>query len=217
MKTFFSYQKLQLKRIFKSFPYIAVLSLVFFTASLFIIGLFLQNINLTNKAALTAKTSRNENGSKKYSIGIIGDMNEPYMDFAISSLEALDTSKFSIDIKLMDLQEAKKELSKGKISAYVIIPQGFIESIENGQNDKQIIYVTSDSQSGFGEIIKNEIAVSEETGQISVAENGVLDRDFDGKAVRLKAFLIEKLIPKRTDSRKIHLPTIGKRGKGADS
>jgi len=61
------------------------------------------------------------------------------------------------------------------------------------------------------------IVVSEETGQISVAENGVLDRDFDGKAVRLKAFLIEKLIPKRTDSRKIHLPTIGKRGKGADS
>ncbi len=61
------------------------------------------------------------------------------------------------------------------------------------------------------------IVVSEETGQISVAENGVLDRDFDGKAVRLKDFLIEKLIPKRTDSRKIHLPTIGKRGKGADS
>ena len=44
------------------------------------------------------------------------------------------------------------------------------------------------------------IVVSEETGQISVAENGSLQRDFDKQM--LKNFLTDRLIPKQQDSGK---------------
>lgn len=44
------------------------------------------------------------------------------------------------------------------------------------------------------------IVVSEETGQISVAENGVLTRDFNHDTLHM--LLTEKLIPKQTDNKK---------------
>ncbi len=44
------------------------------------------------------------------------------------------------------------------------------------------------------------VVVSEETGQISVAENGVLVRDFT--RFRLNEYLHEAVIPKPVDSKK---------------
>lgn len=157
MNYFFSYQKTQIKRIFKILPFVAVFSIIFFTATGLIAKLFLNNINFSSFSS-SSITSPQENGSRKISIGIIGNMNEPYMDFGINALQTMDSTKMSIELKLMNEEEAKKALFKGKISAYVIIPEGFIESIEYGRNDKQVIYVTSDGQQGFSDIIKTQIA-----------------------------------------------------------
>lgn len=157
MNYFFSYQKAQIKRIFKILPFVAVFSIIFFTATGLIAKLFLNNINFSSFSS-SSITSPQENGSRKISIGIIGNMDEPYMDFGINALQTMDSTKMSIELKLMNEEEAKKALFKGKISAYVIIPEGFIESIEYGRNDKQVIYVTSDGQQGFSDIIKTQIA-----------------------------------------------------------
>ncbi|MDD5929995.1 MAG: ABC transporter permease [Spirochaetales bacterium] len=157
MNYFFSYQKAQIKRIFKILPFVAVFSIIFFTVTGLIAKLFLNNINFSSFSS-SSVTSPQENGSRKISIGIIGNMDEPYMDFGINALQTMDSTKMSIELKLMNEEEAKKALFKGKISAYVIIPEGFIESIEYGRNDKQVIYVTSDGQQGFSDIIKTQIA-----------------------------------------------------------
>lgn len=157
MNYFISYQKAQIKRIFKILPFVAVFSIIFFTATGLITKLFLNNMNFSS-ANSSALSTPQENGSRKISIGIIGNMDEPYMDFGINALQTMDSTQLSMELKLMSEADAKKALIKGKISAYVIIPEGFIESIEYGRNDKQIIYVTSDGQQGFSDIIKTQIA-----------------------------------------------------------
>ncbi len=58
------------------------------------------------------------------------------------------------------------------------------------------------------------VVVSEETGQISVAENGVLIRDYDKDKLRLR--LKEELLPKQNEVRKKKAPK-GKVKKGGDA
>ncbi|MDE5737582.1 MAG: diadenylate cyclase CdaA [Oscillospiraceae bacterium] len=59
------------------------------------------------------------------------------------------------------------------------------------------------------------IVVSEETGQISVAENGNLTRDFEFDT--LHKFLTDKLIPKQQDNKKMRLPILRSRTEKRDS
>lgn len=186
MNYFLSYQKAQIKRILKILPFVAIFSIIFFTATGLIAKLFLTNINFSGgENSFSPTLSSSENGSQKISIGIIGNMDEPYMEFGINALQTMDTTRMSIDLKLMTEAEAKKALYKGKISAYVIIPEGFIESIEYGRNDKQVIYVTNDGQQGFSDIIKTQIAdilsvliVNSQSGIYSMQEELYLNRDY---------------------------------------
>lgn len=53
------------------------------------------------------------------------------------------------------------------------------------------------------------IVVSEETGQISVAENGTLTRDFDHDS--LQQLLTDNLIPKQPENKKMRLPILKNR------
>ncbi|MDE6707530.1 MAG: diadenylate cyclase CdaA [Oscillospiraceae bacterium] len=59
------------------------------------------------------------------------------------------------------------------------------------------------------------IVVSEETGQISVAENGSLTRDFEFDT--LHKLLTDKLIPKQQDNKKMRLPLLRSRTEKRDS
>ncbi|MDE7093726.1 MAG: diadenylate cyclase CdaA [Oscillospiraceae bacterium] len=59
------------------------------------------------------------------------------------------------------------------------------------------------------------IVVSEETGQISVAENGNLTRDFEFDT--LHKLLTDKLIPKQQDNKKMRLPILRSRTEKRDS
>lgn len=59
------------------------------------------------------------------------------------------------------------------------------------------------------------IVVSEETGQISVAENGTLRRDFNHET--LHQLLTDKLIPKQQDNKKMRLPILRNRTEKRDS
>ena len=49
-------------------------------------------------------------------------------------------------------------MKKGKLSAYVIIPEGFIEAVECGANDKQVTYITAAGAQGIESIFKEHIA-----------------------------------------------------------
>ena len=143
MKKAFTYFRLQLKRIFHFIPSILVFSLVL----CIIAGLALNII---------IKKYENSEENKKFTIGVVGDTDDSYLGFGIVTLMEFDVSRFAIDFKNMDEEQAKKELAAGKLSAYVIIPENFIDSASHG-NIIPLQYVSSSADTGINSVFKSEI------------------------------------------------------------
>lgn len=138
------YFKLQLKSIFKIFPAILLIMALTFGAIATVGGLALKNnLDAENK--------------HKISIGVVGDMEDFYLDIGLHVLKNVDNARFYIDISPME-EEAKEKLEKREISGYLDIPYNYVENIYSGRN-KPAKYVTLNAPTGFGTIISNEVAL----------------------------------------------------------
>ncbi len=138
------YLNLQIKRALKHFPAILAITILI-TACISMVC-----------AIIIKQNAENEN-QKKIKIGITGDLSQTYLDIGITAIESIDTSRFSIEFVTMDEEQAQKEVRGGKLSGYIRIPDGFVESVVRMDNIP-IVYVTSDSPTGFGSILMNEVA-----------------------------------------------------------
>lgn len=152
------YFKTQIKRTIKTFPQLLV-----FTMALTIgLCLILQII-------FTLNASKENN--QVVQIGIVGDMSESYLGIGISVIKNLDSVKSMANIQSMSEEEAKNLLLKGAISAYAVIPDGFISSLITGEN-KPIKYVTTSEVQGLGGILINEL-VAAISDMVTLSQNAV--------------------------------------------
>lgn len=145
MNRFFRLVKCQLKRFFSYAAGIFVFSAVFFLLLAFIASVFIKNMSFSGTR-------------DRIPIGIVGDISIPYFEAGLTTLKYLDSSNQFVEIIPLTLDEAQKRMKKGKLSAYVIIPEGFIEAVECGANDKQVTYITADGAQGIESIFKEHIA-----------------------------------------------------------
>lgn len=144
MKRIGTYFCLQFKRALKSLPIVLGVSAVLFLA----LGIIISGI-LTKDAQSEDK--------QKFRVGIVGDTSESYLGLGIAAIETLDSSRFTIDFLELNEDEAKLMLEAGDLSAYVVIPDGFIDDAVHGDVGK-ITYVTGPGSVGLTTIFKNEIA-----------------------------------------------------------
>ena len=152
------YTRLQLKRAFKVYPSILLVTVI--TLGAICVG-----------SMLALKSYLKSENKQKVSIGIVGDVHDTYLGIGLSALENFDVSRFSIDFVEMDEQNAINLLKNREISGYIKVPKGFIEGIYRGEN-KPAKYVTLNSPDGFGSIIMNEIATAV-SGLITESQNGI--------------------------------------------
>ena len=75
---------------------------------------------------------------------------------ATSAIQTFDTSRYAIDIVKTDEEEAEKLLEDGKLAAYVILPDNFIEEALYG-NIKTITYVTTPGAVDTMSLFKEEV------------------------------------------------------------
>lgn len=143
MNQFKIYFQLQLKRVFKICPGIICTTFLLCGCMCLVMGLFL-NIDAS------------KDSKKKVQIGLVGDISDSYLGLGIYALEHFDSSRFTIDFHDLSEEEARKQLESGTLNAYVRIPDGFIDSIVNGEN-KPITYVTGNGQMEIGSLIINEL------------------------------------------------------------
>lgn len=143
MKKAFVYFGLQLKKAMRYFPFILALSLAMCVG----LGIALN--------AVVSMDSASED-KQKITVGIVGDADGSYLGFGISALQTLDSSRFVVEFEEMTENEARTRLEKGEISAYAIIPEGFVDSAVQG-DIKQINYVTTDSAVGVTTIFMDEM------------------------------------------------------------
>lgn len=144
MKYFLGYLRLQLKRTFKSY-----------------LSIFIVTVVLLSGLILTAGMIMNVNDSgdnrQKVKIGLIGNVNEGYLGIGFYALKNIDESRFAIDfIEIKNENQAEKLLDSGEISAYIVIPDGFLDSIVNGEN-MQLKYVMNKSSASFASSLMGEV------------------------------------------------------------
>ena len=143
MERFGDYFLAQLKRIRQAFPFIIVMTLLL-TGCVTLLAFSLQEAD-----AASGK-------KQKVKIGLVGDTSDNYLGFGVMALQKLDSSRYAIDFLEMTEDEAKRNLSSGDISAYLIIPEGFVEAFDRGE-DVQITYATANDTAGVAAVLMNEL------------------------------------------------------------
>ena len=87
----------------------------------------------------------------------VWDMSDSYLGFGITALQSLDDSRFMIELVTMTDEEAIEAFEKGELYAVVEIPDGMMEAIESGANDKRISYIAAEGQKGIGTMVMGQI------------------------------------------------------------
>ncbi len=144
MSNFWRYHKAQLKKNSKIFPTIMFMTLLLLAG----IGLF---------TIIFLRGNANDDAAKKFQVGIVGDTTDKYLTMGITAAQNLDSSRFMLDFLFVEEEEAIELLRKGELSAYLIIPDGFMDSVMVGEN-KRIQFVTSEGTVDITTILLNEIA-----------------------------------------------------------
>ena len=133
----------QLKRVLQVFPTIIVTTLLLLGCMALLMWVVLEK----NSASAEKQMIQ---------IGLAGDLEGSYLGIGIQTIQNLDSSRFAISFVDVTEEEAKEQLMQGKLSAYVVIPDGFVDSLVSGEN-KPITYVTSVGAPGVGSAIMNEL------------------------------------------------------------
>lgn len=141
MKTYFY---LQIKRILKVFPFILTVSVALF------LGLVIVMSSIVTGFSDPAD-------HQKVRVGITGDVDSTLVNYAIAAIESMDESSYSVEFVSLSMKNAKKQLSRGEISAYVVVPQEFIDKAMYGELTP-ITFVTTEGADGIVPMFKNELS-----------------------------------------------------------
>lgn len=133
---FLKYTLAQLKIAGKKAPAIFALSAVFLFGTL-LIAFALRTSSLLDES------------QNKISIALVGDTDDDYLGVGINLLASMDYSRYSIDFVETTEKEARDLLKSKKIKAYIVVPEGFVESFAYGENQK-LTFVMRDDIDGYG-------------------------------------------------------------------
>lgn len=145
MKKIGRYLEIQLKRVLRFFPAV-------FLVTLILVG----SLILVAKGVLTQAAS----GEKQtmVEIGVCGDIQDSYLGIGIVALQQLDSSRFAIDFHMLEEAEAREALLAGELTAYLVVPEGFVDSVVRGEN-YSIKYYAANGQAGIGTMLMHELAM----------------------------------------------------------
>lgn len=115
-----SYARSCLKRAFKLLPAFLVIAAVFVSA----LGV-----------AFSVMARNNEELKFRVRVGLVGDTEGEHLGIGLLVLDKLDTSAVAIEfIPYEDEQSAREDVKSSYLSAYVYVPEGFLESVLSGEN-----------------------------------------------------------------------------------
>ncbi len=168
------YLYLQFKKVFKLFPFLLAVTLVLIITLGVILGGIINDDNKEKEA---------------FNIAVSGDRDNNYFKIGLSALQNMDQTRFSINVIEMDESKAEKAIKNGEISAYVVLPDNFIEKALSG-NVQPIKYVTTAGAMDVTTLFKNEVTtvitemvIASQKGSYGMAaameQNGITDNIYD--------------------------------------
>ncbi len=141
MKTYFG---LQLKR---------------FAKRLWLVAVVLVALLLGASAMVYAITQQNsdDTSNQKMRVGIVGETDDPYLSFGLKLFQSMDSSRYTVKMERMDESRARRQLESGKLSAYLVLPENFLDEAMRG-NIQPIECVMTAGTKGLVTLFKEEIS-----------------------------------------------------------
>ena len=147
------YFYLQQKRAFKLFPYVLTVTFI-----------LLLGVIIALNGMITGNADKEEN--QKLNVGVTGDMDNSLLRLGMGAFQALDDTQFSIQLVEYTEKDAATALKKGDVSAYIVVPEDFVEKALYGEVEP-IRFVTTVESSDVVTMFKTEL--------LSVITNMVID------------------------------------------
>ena len=84
---------------------------------------------------LLIQRSQQEESKQKTQVGVVADRSIRFVSEIFDGLENFDASRFALDFHFMEEDEALQLLRAKEISAYVVVPDDFVDSVYAGKVD----------------------------------------------------------------------------------
>lgn len=137
------YLYLQFKRMLKLFPFIIVSTIVLFAVLMIVFSGIMKH--------------QNENEDmKKFKVGIVGDTDNSYLELGLSFINTIDESRFSMELEILDEETARQLLKEKRLSAYIVLPEGFMTAALQGEV-RTIKFITNADSTGLILALKDEV------------------------------------------------------------
>ncbi len=140
MKRYFS---LSIKRTARFFPLVLCISLVLFIGLTLILNAFVEY-------------QKGSDDQKKFKIGVVGEDETGYLGLGMTALQNFDAVRFAVELLPLNEEQATDSLKGGDISAYIVIPDDFVEKAKYGEI-LSIKYVTTPGSVGLISMFKDEL------------------------------------------------------------
>lgn len=135
---------MELKRVKKMLPSALIFALLLFVG-IVAIGKLIQTLNSDGEEKSPVK------------IVLVGDVSNPYLQFGLNIVAKMDVALMEAEIAFHTEEEARRMLQKEELSLYVKIPEGFVDSINSGENIKAKI-VSGSGQKNLNSFVIKEAA-----------------------------------------------------------
>ncbi len=186
MKTYFS---LQLKR---------------FSKRLWLVAVVLVALLLGASAMVYAITQQEgaDANNQKMRVGIVGEADDPYLSFGLKLFQSMDSSRYTVKMERMDESRARRMLESGKLSAYLVLPENFLDEAMRG-NVQPIECVMTAGTKGLITMFKEEISrvivtmvVETQKGvygaDAAYKANGLTFKDWDHVSLKYVNMILER-------------------------
>ena len=100
--------------------------------------------------------SRQAQKNQKFPIGVVGSLDDPLLQMGVEAIRTYDSSSLALELVELDEDQAKRELALGRISAYMVVPEGFMESAMSG-TIQPIRFVSTLGAGGLTGVMQREV------------------------------------------------------------
>ena len=175
------YCLMQCKRIARFFPG-ALLAMLVLLGCLF--------------AVFSAMVQQDRAKDQKLQIAMVGTADDSMIQMALSALKAFDSTQFSMEIIEMTESEAHQALENGLLSAYVVIPDNFVEESMSG-HILPLKFVSTTGAADMISVFKEEVTevisllLLESQRGVYGMQSAMKSQDIGGRGTKMNALALK--------------------------
>lgn len=132
---------------------------------------------------------------QKFQIALVGTADDMMMQMGLTALKAFDSSQLSMEILEMDEPTARTALEQGRIGAYIVIPEEFMDEAMKG-HIPPLKFVSTTGAAGMVSVFKGEVTrvistlVLESQRGVYGMQGAMKDADIGGRGKKMDALAL---------------------------